>query len=167
MSSGLSRRGLFSLFARSFRAPDEGVKAAHTLPMNQPTPTPPRRGALPVPLLGGVGVGPESPCAREVRGVLSGKAENSLPAPDPQPRVAVIQGRFCLAYTSFCTVCVERCPVPNAMKVEKGIPMVVADACTGCGVCHDVCPAPTNAVLVLPRRRIPRFTSPPPPPAAA
>ncbi len=128
MSSGLSRRGLFSLFARSFRAPDEGVKAAQA---------------------------------------LSGRAENSLPASAPQPRVAVIQGRFCLAYTSFCTVCVERCPVPNAMKVEKGIPMVVADACTGCGVCHDVCPAPTNAVLVLPRRRIPRFTSPPPPPAAA
>lgn len=128
MSSRLSRRGLFSFFARSFRASDAGAKTAQA---------------------------------------LSGKTETPPPVADLQPRVAVIQGRFCLAYTSFCTVCAERCPVPDAMKVEKGIPMVVADACTGCGVCHDVCPAPTNAVLVLPRRRIPRFTSPPPPPADA
>jgi Pyruvate/2-oxoacid:ferredoxin oxidoreductase delta subunit len=48
------------------------------------------------------------------------------------------------------------------MKVEKGIPMVVPEICTGCGICHDVCPAPTNAVLVLPRRRSPRITQPPP-----
>lgn len=86
------------------------------------------------------------------------------PATESQSLVAVIQGRFCLAYTSFCAVCVERCPVPGAMRVERGIPMVVTDHCTGCGVCHDVCPAPTNAVLVIPRRPSPRFT--PPPPAA-
>jgi Na+-translocating ferredoxin:NAD+ oxidoreductase RNF subunit RnfB len=114
MSSGLSRRGLFSLFGRSLGAP---AKAAGQ------TTTP--------------------------------------PATDSQPKVAVIQGRFCLAYTSFCTVCSERCPVPGAMKVEHGIPMVVADTCTGCGICHEVCPAPTNAVLVMPRQRMPRFTSPP------
>ena len=91
-----------------------------------------------------------------VRTLASGQ-----PAGAPKDRVAVIQGRFCLAYTSFCTVCAERCPVPGAMKVEKGVPMVVPEACTGCGVCHGVCPAPTNAVLVIPRRRTPRFTSPP------
>lgn len=84
------------------------------------------------------------------------------PTTELQERVAVIQGRFCLAYTSFCTVCAERCPVPAAMKVEKGIPMIMPDTCTGCGVCHDVCPAPTNAVLVIPRRRSPRFTQPSP-----
>lgn len=93
-----------------------------------------------------------------------GASTPAQPAAEPQDRVAVIQGRFCLAYTSFCTVCAERCPVPGAMKVEKGIPMIVPDTCTGCGVCHEVCPAPTNAVLVIPRRRTPRFT--PPPPAA-
>ena len=96
--------------------------------------------------------------------VTTAMSKPGTPAPttEPQDRVAVIQGRFCLAYTSFCTICSERCPVPGAMKVEKGIPMVVAETCTGCGVCHEVCPAPTNAVLVIPRRRSPRFTQPPP-----
>jgi len=84
------------------------------------------------------------------------------PGTEPQNRVAVIQGRRCLAYTSFCSVCAERCPVPGAIKVERGIPTVVGDTCTGCGVCHEVCPAPTNAVLVVPRRRSPLFNSPPP-----
>ena len=65
-------------------------------------------------------------------------------------KVAVIQGRHCLAYRNLaCSVCAERCPEPGAILREKGIPRVVADACTGCGVCRDVCPAPTNAVLVL------------------
>ena len=91
----------------------------------------------------------------------AGKGSSPAPAAGAQAQVAVIQGRFCLAYTSFCSVCVERCPILGAMKVDKGIPMIVADACTGCGICHEVCPAPTNAVLVLPRRRNPRFPSPP------
>lgn len=68
-------------------------------------------------------------------------------------RVAIVQGRFCIALTSFCSTCVERCPVSGAMKKERGMPMVVADVCTGCGVCHEVCPAPRNAVLMLPRRQ--------------
>ncbi len=83
--------------------------------------------------------------------------------PAPRDRVAVIQGRFCLAYTSFCSVCVERCPVPGAMTAEKGIPRVLPTACTGCGICHDICPAPTNAVLVIPRRKVPRDAAPPTP----
>ncbi len=65
-------------------------------------------------------------------------------------RVAVIQGRYCLAYQkSFCSVCSERCPEPGAIITEKGIPRIEADACTGCGICHDVCPAPKNAILML------------------
>lgn len=71
----------------------------------------------------------------------------------PVAKVAVVQGRFCLALTSFCSACVERCPVPGAMKKERGMPMVVADLCTGCGICQDVCPAPRNAVLLLERRQ--------------
>jgi Na+-translocating ferredoxin:NAD+ oxidoreductase RNF subunit RnfB len=79
-------------------------------------------------------------------------------APSTVPRVAVIQGRFCLAYTSFCSVCVERCPVPGALPSQGGIPMVAPEICTGCGVCQEVCPAPRNAVLLIPRR--PRIQPP-------
>lgn len=73
-------------------------------------------------------------------------------APQAGEQVAIIQGRHCLALTSFCAACVERCPVSGAMQVVNGMPMVVANVCTGCGICHDVCPAPTNAVLLRPRR---------------
>jgi Pyruvate/2-oxoacid:ferredoxin oxidoreductase delta subunit len=68
-------------------------------------------------------------------------------------QVAVIQGRFCLAYQgSFCSVCYERCPVPHAIQLNEGVPRIVLEICTGCGVCHDVCPAPENAILVTERR---------------
>ena len=64
---------------------------------------------------------------------------------------AIIQGRHCLAYQrSFCSTCSERCPVEGAIKVEMGIPQIVADTCTGCGICAEVCPAPTNAILMMP-----------------
>jgi Na+-translocating ferredoxin:NAD+ oxidoreductase RNF subunit RnfB len=67
------------------------------------------------------------------------------------PKKAIIQGRHCLAYQrSFCSTCSERCPVEGAIKVERGVPQIVADACTGCGICFDVCPAPTNAILMMP-----------------
>jgi Na+-translocating ferredoxin:NAD+ oxidoreductase RNF subunit RnfB len=83
---------------------------------------------------------------------------NAEPSPTealPTDAVAVIQGRRCIALTSFCAVCVERCPTPGAMKLTSGLPSVIPDVCTGCGICHEVCPAPTNAVLMLPRRRAP------------
>lgn len=82
-----------------------------------------------------------------------------LSAVRPADAVAVIQGRRCIALTSFCAVCVERCPVPGAMQVTNGMPSVVADVCTGCGICQQVCPAPTNAVLLLPRRPTKTLTS--------
>ena len=67
------------------------------------------------------------------------------------PKKAIIQGRHCLAYQrSFCSTCSERCPVEGAIQVELGVPQIVADACTGCGICADVCPAPTNAILMMP-----------------
>ena len=125
MSSGLSRRGLFSLFARPLRASGEAVKA--------------------------------------VRGILdTSSAANPSPAVPPQEMLAVIQGRHCIALTSFCSVCIEHCPVPGALISEHLMPMVMPDTCTGCGICHQVCPAPENAVLMLPRRR-PSNSKPAPP----
>jgi len=64
---------------------------------------------------------------------------------------AQIRDRYCLAYTgTMCTVCSERCPVEEAITVERGRPTVATDKCTGCGVCQHVCPAPYNAVVILP-----------------
>lgn len=77
---------------------------------------------------------------------------------EPNPaQVAVIAGRYCLAYQhSFCTTCSERCPVPGAIVIEKGFPRVVSETCTGCALCHAVCPAPeANAIRLLPRRPAP------------
>ncbi len=65
---------------------------------------------------------------------------------------ASIRTPYCLAYNgSTCTVCSERCPVEDAISVINGRPVVNCETCTGCGVCQYVCPAPYNAVLILPR----------------
>jgi Na+-translocating ferredoxin:NAD+ oxidoreductase RNF subunit RnfB len=125
MSSALNRRGLFALLGRPFRM-DRIADGA-----------------------------PASSLAYDLRMT---KADEDAGAPIEGSRVsaevvAVIQGRRCLALTSFCAACVERCPVPGAMHVTNGMPSVVPDVCTGCGICHEVCPAPTNAVLMLPRRK--------------
>ncbi len=123
MSSGFSRRGLFSLFARPLKASGETAKAVgNAFAGNTPT--------------------------------------ERLPAVPPLPMVAIIQGRHCLALESFCSVCIERCPEPGAMNTAQLIPMVVPEICTGCGICQQVCPAPENAVLMLPRR-IPPSPAPP------
>lgn len=114
--SDLSRRGLFSLFARPLRPVRAAVDPAW-----------PPRGT-----------------------------------PDPT-RVAIIQGLHCTALTNGCQRCLEHCPEAGAIFLEHGLPMVLAEACTGCGVCRDVCPAPDNAVLLLPRPpELPRPPGPPP-----
>lgn len=64
---------------------------------------------------------------------------------------ARIQPHNCLSWQrSFCSVCVERCPVPGAIVLDAGRPRVVAETCTGCGICQHMCPAPVNAIMVMP-----------------
>jgi ferredoxin len=66
--------------------------------------------------------------------------------------VARILFRDCLAFLgSFCSVCEERCPVEGALRIEGGKPLVDEALCTGCGQCQYVCPAPLNAVHIVPR----------------
>lgn len=77
-------------------------------------------------------------------GVLS----RSLPA---VMGTAQVTPHLCLAHHgTTCTVCSERCPVPGAIEVHEGQPKVVEDLCSGCGVCRYVCPAPDNAILLMP-----------------
>ena len=73
---------------------------------------------------------------------------------DSVPQVmgtARIISQTCLAHHgTTCTVCVERCPVPGAIELAAGKPRINEQICTGCGVCRYVCPAPQNAVLLMP-----------------
>ena len=66
---------------------------------------------------------------------------------------AVISPLACLAHQgTTCSACVEQCPVGGAMRWENGRPVVDPAACTGCGVCQYACPAPRNAVMILPTK---------------
>ena len=68
-----------------------------------------------------------------------------------QMATARIESFSCLAWQgSFCTVCSEQCPVPDAIRLDAGKPRIVEKVCTGCGVCQYVCPAPENAILLMP-----------------
>lgn len=64
---------------------------------------------------------------------------------------ARVTPHMCLAHhNTLCTVCSERCPVEGAITVADGKPKINEDTCTGCGVCRYVCPAPENAILLMP-----------------
>lgn len=138
MSTAISRRGFFTALSRPFQR--MAAEASGPLPEQHRSKAVP----APFPLQQGAGGSGTPLHGRDDPGNGSGI-----------PLTAIIQGRFCIALTSFCSVCIERCPVPGAMKKERGLPMVVPDLCTGCGICHGVCPAPRNAVLMLPRRPSP------------
>lgn len=59
--------------------------------------------------------------------------------------VRIDPGR-CLAWNrSFCSTCVERCPVPGAIRLIASMPQVT-EACTGCRACVALCPAPEPAI---------------------
>ena len=64
---------------------------------------------------------------------------------------ARVTTQLCLAHhQTTCTVCSERCPVDDAISVRDGKPIINEETCTGCGVCRYVCPAPENAILLMP-----------------
>lgn len=93
------------------------------------------------------------------RAFLRKPAKSTPATPPPEQKKAPTQGdlalildHFCLAHQgSFCSTCVERCPEPGAMSKVDGKPVVHAYACTGCGVCQEVCPAPKNAIFFVAR----------------
>jgi Pyruvate/2-oxoacid:ferredoxin oxidoreductase delta subunit len=80
---------------------------------------------------------------------------SASPAPPsralPPTLVPVIAASACLAATSFCSVCSERCPRPGAIVLAGRVPRVVEAACDGCGRCIATCPAPTLAIGLTPR----------------
>lgn len=120
------------------------------------------REGLPVPQQTSTGMHPE---AASAQGTPEQGDEPAQAAPVPSPTVrqearpapprlgATVRVRtgFCLAWQgSFCSTCVERCPIPGAIVMEAGRPRVVAERCDGCGTCVRVCPAPFNAFELRP-----------------
>ena len=66
--------------------------------------------------------------------------------------VARLRPTACIAFRgTLCTTCIERCPVPGAIELDRGRPKIVEDHCTGCGDCIAVCPAPGGALVEAPR----------------
>jgi ferredoxin len=78
-------------------------------------------------------------------GATSGGARGAGATPIAPTLVPRVLPHRCLATTSFCSVCVERCPIEGAIVVTLGRPQVEAHRCDGCGKCIAACPAPILA----------------------
>jgi MauM/NapG family ferredoxin protein len=66
--------------------------------------------------------------------------------------IAVINESTCLAYNGIlCRACFERCPMYREAIVlhQEVYPKVIAEKCTGCGVCENVCLTETPSIIVL------------------
>ena len=68
---------------------------------------------------------------------------------DPPARVTLDRSACLTSFADFCATCVERCPVEGAILLVGRHP-VVQEACTGCGVCIPLCPAPKRALSLSP-----------------
>ena len=106
------------------------------------------------------------------RSLLGRGREADSPPPAPvvpavpaktEAQFALILDRFCLAYQGgFCSICSEHCPEAGAIVVTQGKPQVIADLCTGCQKCHEVCPAPKKAIFLVAKQARPGMVSRPP-----
>jgi Pyruvate/2-oxoacid:ferredoxin oxidoreductase delta subunit len=147
----LSRRALFSLRVaqrpepRSFLDRFYDARAANGA-ASEAVPTVQLREGLPSVETSSVGT-PElarEPIARDLPPARAQKVDG----------VVRVLEQHCLAWQrSFCTVCSERCPEQGAIVLDLARPRVVASACTGCGSCIQVCPAPINAFEIVARPR--------------
>lgn len=57
-----------------------------------------------------------------------------------------------------CTICADMCPIPNPLSAIAMVPdkdggkkPEVYDGCIGCGVCEELCPAQSAAIVIKPR----------------
>ncbi len=63
-------------------------------------------------------------------------------------KAVIVNSRCLVSQNHFCISCVTACP-PHLKAIAlnaDGFPEVDPRACTGCGLCAQVCPAPQNAI---------------------
>jgi ferredoxin-type protein NapG len=67
--------------------------------------------------------------------------------------IAVLDVERCVAWHGqACDACHQACPMPNTIVIEAdGRVRVVAETCTGCGLCQHVCPTEPESIRVVPR----------------
>jgi ferredoxin-type protein NapG len=57
--------------------------------------------------------------------------------------------RCARAHGEVCRICVEKCPLPNAIRVGADGRIEILEGCVGCGVCEMHCPSqPAKAITV-------------------
>lgn len=64
--------------------------------------------------------------------------------------VAVLDTLSCTAFRgSGCTTCYDVCPLPDtAIELREGLPFVLPQDCTGCGICQHHCPTDPASIQV-------------------
>ncbi len=68
---------------------------------------------------------------------------------------AYINNSNCMAWgAQFCEHCVRNCPVPGALYLDEGRPIVRRDRCVGCGICENICNTVNQplAIRVVPEK---------------
>jgi ferredoxin len=94
-----------------------------------------------------------------VSGVLKISSEPAMAVPGttdfvPTPRKelsAVAHNDTCLARSSGCFACMERCE-SGAIKLIPGVGVRInQQLCTGCGTCENVCPVTPKAIRMQAR----------------
>ena len=79
--------------------------------------------------------------------------DDSEPAPD-EYKVAVAHNEQCLARSSGCFACMERCET-DAIKLIPGVGIRInQQQCNGCGTCQYFCPVTPKAVRMQARTTI-------------
>ena len=92
-------------------------------------------------------------------GVLRSSSETAMTVPDTVDFVsmsdeelsAVAHNETCLARSSGCFACMERCET-DAIKLIQGVGIRInQQLCSGCGTCEYVCPVTPKAVRMQAR----------------